>query len=142
MKQTFHRALIQTSFLHRTLCREEFMKLDLTEGQPKILLHLLSGNGILQKDLSEVCNVKPATMTTLLKNMLAKNLVMRKEIHVTGGKRGYLIFLTDFGREQAYRVFDIIGQMEALSFKNFTEQEKETLLTLLDRVADNLSSKE
>ncbi len=138
MEHSFHSALIRASYLHRVISREEFQKLDLSEGQPKILLHLLSGNGILQKDLSQVCNVKPATMTTLLQNMLAKNLVMKKGIRVSGGKRGYLIFLTDRGRELAYQVIEIVDQIEEISFQGFTMQEREQLLLLLGKVSENL----
>lgn len=138
MDHFFLSALIQASCLHRTVSREKFQKLDLSEGQPKILLHLLSSNGILQKELSHVCNVKPATMTALLQNMLAQNLVMKKEIRVSGGKRGYLIFLTEYGRELAYQVVDIVDGIEEISFQGFTEQERDQLIFLLNRVSDNL----
>lgn len=138
MDHFFLSALIQASCLHRTVSREKFQKLDLSEGQPKILLHLLSSNGILQKELSHVCNVKPATMTALLQNMLAQNLVMKKEIRVSGGKRGYLIFLTEHGRELAYQVVDIVDGIEEISFQGFTEQERDQLIFLLNRVSDNL----
>lgn len=138
MEHFYLSALIQASCLHRTISREKFQKLDLSEGQPKILLHLLSGNGILQKDLSRICNVKPATMTALLQNMLNKNLVMKKEIRVSGGKRGFLIFLTEHGRELAYQVVDIVDEIEEISLHGFNEQEREQLISLLNRVSDNL----
>ncbi|HKM33477.1 MAG TPA: MarR family transcriptional regulator [Lachnospiraceae bacterium] len=138
MEHSFLSALIQTSCLHRAISREEFQKLDLSEGQPKILLHLLSGNGILQKDLSHVCNVKPATMTALLQKMLVKNLVIKKEIRVSGGKRGYLIFLTEPGRELAYQVVEVFDQIEKICFQGFSEQERDQLVFLLNKVSDNL----
>lgn len=140
MENQLHYALIRTYFTHRHRSRQEFQALDLSDGQPKILLHLLSGDGVLQKELSGQCGVRPATMTSLLQNMQSKGLVKKEETRVSGGKRGYLIFLTEKGRSLACQVKEIMEQVDEISFAGFSEQEKEETMRFLDRIVRNLQS--
>lgn len=140
MDEPLHMALIRAHALHLQKSRQEFQKLGLSDGQPKILVHLLSNNGILQKDLSESCGVRPATMTSLLKNMEARDLVVKKDILTSGGKRGNLIFLTDHGRDLAYKVIEIFEKVELICYQGFNDTEKKMLKSLLDRVSKNLEA--
>lgn len=138
MQKPLHYALVETYNLHRKKSRQEFMKLNLSDGQPKILLQLLTNNGILQKDLASRCGVQPATMTSLLRKMLSEDMITKKEIRISGGKSGYLIFLTEYGRSMAYKVIEIFDELEEVSYKGFTEKEKEQLLKFLERISNNL----
>lgn len=140
MNDPLHILLIRAHSLHLQKCRQEFQKIGLTDGQPKILVHLLSNNGILQKDLSESCGVRPATMTALLKNMAARNLITKREILTSGGKRGNLIFLTDYGRDLAYKVIEIFEKVERICYRGFNKEEKELLISMLERISQNLES--
>ncbi len=140
MNEPLHMALIRAHTLHMQKSRQEFQKIGLSDGQPKILTHLLSNNGILQKDLSESCGVRPATMTSLLKIMAVKNLITKKEVLTSCGKRGNLIFLTDYGRDLAYKVIEIFEQVERICYQGFDDAEKEMLITMLDRVSENLQA--
>ena len=136
--KAFHAALIQSSILHQKQSRKEFQKIGLTTGQPKILSHLTHQEGCLQKDLGRICKVEPATMTVLLKSMVNKDLVYKKEVYLDNGKRGNLIFLTNLGKVKATEVLRIVAEIEETSFKGFTDDEKCTLITLLDRISSNL----
>lgn len=140
MADSLNLSMIVTGALHRQVCREAFSKLELSDGQPKILLRLLRENGILQKDLSAKCGVMPATMTSLLTKMVDDGLVTKQETHLAGGKRGYLIFLTDKGLEKAEKLKEIMGRIEEKSLEGFSDKEKKRLIEYLGRVSDNLRS--
>lgn len=138
MNELVTSALIRTQTHHQQICREAFQKLDLSEGQPKILLSLLRNDGQLQKDLSATCGVMPATMTSLLRVMVKHGLVTKKETRISGGKRGYLVYLTRSGTEAAKKTLDIMNRMEAICCDGFTEEEHRNLLDLLNRMDENL----
>lgn len=92
----------------------------------------------LQKDLAIRCHVEPATMTSILRNMSDKKLIYKKQESVLGGKRGYSIYLTDKGHSIAYKVNQIVHDMEVISFQDFDDFEKQQLILLLNHVQTNL----
>ena len=140
MTEPLHVAMIRAHARHQQACREEFIKLDLSEGQPKILFHLLKHDGCLQKELSAYCQVSPATMTSLLQNMLSKGLVYKEQVQVSGGKRGFLIYLTDLGRDRARKVCNIMGKIEEESLEGFSADEKNKFIEFLARMEQNLTN--
>lgn len=133
-----HTALIGSSSAHKKCSFQEFQQLNLTTGQPKVLSILYQNEGYLQKDLAERCHVEPATMTSLLSNMLKKELIYKKSEYVSGGKRAYAIYLTDYGRDMAVKVNKIIDDKEQLSFQGFNDDDKQLLIDLLNRIQSNL----
>lgn len=133
-----HTSLIYASLAHKKRCRQKFQKLNLSEGQPKILSILLQKEGCLQKDLSNYCHIEQATMTSVLRNMLNKELVYKQPQFVSGGKRAFAIYLTSEGRSLAQQVNIIVSEIEEISFRNFNEEEKHLLISLLSKLQNNL----
>lgn len=138
MGKRLHTALIEVSAAHEKSSWAEFRKLDLSPGQPKVLSKLRSQEGYLQKELAEFCHVEPATMAVLLANMKKRGLIRKETTHVSGGKRAYQIYLTEVGRQLAEKVDEIVQEVEERSYQGFAEEEKEQLVVLLERVAENL----
>ncbi len=139
MKRDFlHVMLIRASASHKKRSRQNFQNLNLTEGQPRVLSILRGMEGCQQKELARACRVEPATMTALLKNMEQSQLVVKEKKQTPGGKRAYSIYLTDYGRQRACEVMNIIEDLELEAFENFTQEEKETFLRLFARVTENL----
>lgn len=136
-----HTALIGGSLAHRKCCMQEFQKLNLTTGQPKVLSILSQKEGYLQKDLAARCHVEPATMTSILYRMKKNGLINKKQEYVSGGKRAYSIYLTDEGRDLACKVNKITDEMEAVSFQDFDDSDKQMLIRLLNRIQANLEKK-
>ncbi|MDD4112661.1 MAG: MarR family transcriptional regulator [Herbinix sp.] len=135
-----HMALISTYSLHKKSSFQEFQKLDLTTGQPKVLSILSQKEGYLQKDLAKRAHVEPATMTSVLNNMIKKGLVYKEPTYVSGGKRANAIYLTEKGRDISIQVNKIVDDMEELSFQGFSDKEKQLLINLLDRIISNLKN--
>lgn len=135
-----HKSLIYTSNAHRKVCRSYFAKLNLSDGQPKVLEALLEREGYLQKDLAQRCHVEPATMTIILGNMDKRGLIRRETAHVSGGKRAYAVYLTESGKAMAEEVEKIVDSVESECFLNFSEDEKKLFMELLDRAGKNLAN--
>lgn len=139
MKDKIFLALLETQGAHGKLARKEFQKMNLSEGQPKILYILLKTEGCVQRELAERAQVRPSTMTVLLDRMEKQGYVYREETKVSGGKRAYKVFLSDEGKRLAHRVDELVEELEEKSLKGFSGEERKKLLEMLGRVAENLT---
>lgn len=133
-------ALLSTSSAHADASRKAFTELGLTEGQPKILYILWRNPGILQKELAELCGIRPSTLTILLQKMEAQNFTYKENCSVSGGKRAYKIHLTKEGQGIAERLEEVIECLEEKGFTDFSEEERNILLNLLSRIDANMKS--
>lgn len=137
MRTPLHVALIGASSLHKKRSRDAFQAIGLSDGQPKVLAHLLAEEGLLQRELASLCMVEPATMTVLLRKMATDGLIWKDSVRVQG-KRAYRIYLTDKGRSQGEKAMQMVANLENESFRGFSEEEKDQLVNLLLRVFENL----
>lgn len=136
-----HKSLIVASSAHKKVSRTEFQKMNLTEGQPKVLEALSECEGYLQKELAVKCHVEPATMTIILSNMEKMGLIRRETAHVSGGKRAFAVYLTDLGKEMADNVSHVVDELEEKSLVGFSEDEKKQFIDYLHRMSENLLSR-
>lgn len=138
MRKPLHTSLIAVSSAHRKRFLKDLYAIGLTEGQPKVLAHLLAEEGLLQKELAKRCGVEPATMTALLRRMESQELIRKEEVRVSGGKRAFGVYLTESGKDAAEKSMKLIDQLEEQCYQGFSEEEKDQLLALLDRVLENI----
>lgn len=131
-------ALLRASAAYAEASRVEFAKLDLTEGQPKVLYTLRRANGIVQKELAEVCKVRQSTLTVLLTKMEKQGYIYKESCYVSGRKHAYQIYLTDEGWKKAEELEVVVEDLEKQGFAGFSEEEKKNLLILLTRVEENM----
>lgn len=139
MREQLIVSLLSASAAHQKSCWAGFRELDLSPGQPKVLSRLRYQEGYLQKELAALCHVEPATMVVLLSNMEKRGMIRKEVDHVSGGKRAFRIYLTEEGRSLADQVNRVVEEMEEKGFTGFTEEEKDQLISLLGRLADNLA---
>ncbi|HEX3021130.1 MAG TPA: MarR family transcriptional regulator [Lachnospiraceae bacterium] len=138
MNTRFHKLLISTSNSHYKKSTSQFVNLGLSPGQPKILETLKQLEGCMQKELAKACEVEPATITSILPSMEKNDLIKRETVVYETGKRALSVSLTDKGKVMEREVARIIDEVEELSFRGFTEAEKETFLSLLERINTNI----
>ena len=139
MREKFFLALLETQKAHWELSRKGFQKLELTDGQPKILYILLRREGCVQKDLAEVCRIRPSTLTVALERMEKQGFIYKEERRLLGGKRAYGIFLTERGRKKAEQLDAFIETLEEKSLAGFSEEEQDALFSYLARIRENLA---
>ena len=110
---------------------------DVTPVQTHVLLYLQQHGGqVPQHELAGFLRVKPSTVNGVLDRMEEKGLVRRS---VSGSDaRRRLITLTEKGAEQQALFQQSFLDVEAAMVRGFTQEERETLCALLDRVIQNL----
>lgn len=138
MREQLIVSLLSASAAHQKSCWSGFRDLDLSPGQPKVLSRLRLQEGYLQKELAALCYVEPATMVVLLSNMEKRGMIRKEVDHVSGGKRAFRIYLTEEGRRLADEVDRVVDEIEEKGFTGFSEEEKDQLICLLGRLAENL----
>ena len=80
-------------------------------------------------------------MTVQLARLEKDGLIRRESCYISGGKKAYRVYLTKRGKEIADSLIERIDNLEDISFKGFTAKEQATLLTLLERVENNLKGR-
>lgn len=127
------------SSLHRRSMGTRFEQHGISRGQPKILGFLSENNGCIQKELALHCHVEPATVTKLLENMERDGLIERKTS--TEDRRVLRVYITEKGHalhEQAHR---IAAEVTQICLAGFTAEQTETVITLMNKLADNLDER-
>jgi DNA-binding MarR family transcriptional regulator len=105
-------------------------------GQPKLLILIKANEGITQKELSKKNCVKPATITEMLKKLEANNFVYR--LPDDKDKRILRVYLTPQGHRFAEYSEIYCQNMMELLFRDFSDEELQTLTSFSDRMRNNL----
>ena len=93
MESSFHYLMMVTQTLFQKGVFAHLQHTDLTVGQPKVLDHLHSHDGDSQKDIASSCHIEPGSLTTLLKGMVEKGLIERRNMN--GNRKTTHIFMTE-----------------------------------------------
>lgn len=110
---------------------------DMTPVQTHVLLYLRQHGGrIPQQELADYLRVKPSTVNGVLDRMEEKALV-RRSVSGSDARRRF-IHLTEKGTEQQALIQQGFLDAERAMVRNFTPEEEETLLSLLERIIENL----
>ena len=105
-------------------------------GQPPMLFVLSKEDGQSQKELANKLNLKPATITVMLKRMEKANLVERRQD--AEDQRVSRVYITEKGKKVYKKVNKIMKNVEEECFGNFTVEEKVILRRLLMQIRENL----
>ena len=110
---------------------------DVTPAQARVLLYLQRHGGrVHQRELADIIRVKPSTVNGVLDRMEEKGLVRRS---ISGrDARRRILTLTDKGEEEQTAFQQSYLDAEEAMVRGFSQEERETLLRLLDRVIQNL----
>ena len=109
----------------------------MTPAQTHVLRYLRQNGGQMpQRELLENLKVKPSTVNGILDRMEEKGLVERSVSGTDARQR--VIALTPAGEEREAQAKKSFLEAEALIARGLTEEETETLRSLLERVIHNL----
>jgi len=128
--------LIKVGAVHKRRSAYEFMKQDLTAGQPRMLNYLFEHNGSIQREIAEACHLEPASVTSVLNSMEKSGLIERKPD--SGDKRALEVWLTEKGLAKKKDVDAIFTAMADECFKGFTDEEKQMAGNFLTRIFKNM----
>lgn len=120
--------------------RNGYGKEKLYHGQARLLMIILQNNGASQKELTELMDIRPSSLTEML-NKLEQNRLIEK-IQDDNDKRVMHIYLTEEGKRTA-KQFDETKEEYAQSFFNaLTEKEQEQFLNLVEKLCEGLENDE
>lgn len=139
-KDSVYRIFLEILKLYHNRMHKLLEEIDLYPGQPPLLFTLNKEDGQSQKELAEKLNVRPSTMTVMLKRMEKGNLV--KRMQDLDDQRISRVYITEVGKEICEKSRKIMNQTEEEMFGNLTGDEKVILRRLLLVVKDNLNYNE
>ena len=109
----------------------------MTPAQTHVLRYLRQNGGQMpQRELLENLKVKPSTVNGILDRMEEKGLVERSVSGTDARQR--VVALTPAGRKREAEAKQSFLEAEALIARGLTEEETDTLRSLLERVIHNL----
>ena len=108
-------------------------------AQGRILYVLWQQDGVPIKTVSDTCGLAITSLTTMLERMERQGLIRREPD--SRDKRKTLLFLTDKARALRADYDAVSGQMGALYYKGFTEDESRQFEEYLQRIQRNLEEK-
>lgn len=106
-------------------------------GQPPMLFILNKKDGQSQKEIAKTLNLKPSTITVMLKRMESANVVIRKPD--PNDQRISRVYLTDEGKAICKKAVEVMKDIEEQCFGSFSGEETELLKKLLRKMKDNLT---
>ena len=138
MEEKIFLSLMRACNAHHDKARIGFRALGLSDGQPKVLYVLRRTPGIFQKDLAKYCSVTPSTMAVLLSKMENRGLIFREDYMVSPGNYAKKVYSTDLGNQKTDELELLIQNLEETTLSGLTDEEVETLFSLLRRITVNL----
>lgn len=105
-------------------------------GQPPMLFILNKKDGQSQKELADKLNIKPSTITVMLRRMEKAGLVERKQDEED--QRVSRVYITEKGKEVCKKAKDAMEIISKECFGSFTVDERIILRRLLMDMRDNL----
>ena len=107
-------------------------------GQARVLTMVSMQEGINQKDLAFLLGIRPQTLGEMLQRLEERGLIERKKSQEDG--RAIQVTLTDEGRARAAEIAERRALAAADMFAVLTDEEKEQLSAILDKLGDELDA--
>ena len=138
MTQEAVKLLIHTNIVHKRLAFRRAADAGMHPSQPRMLIHLSRGNGSFsQKDIAEMFDISPAAVATSMKKMEAAGYISRNK-HARNDARYNNVFVTEKGAREVEAADNYFATIDKSMFENFTEEEIEQFISLLQKANSNL----
>ena len=129
--------LLLVTRLHHSEVESHVEEQGLHHSQHRMLMTLAANDGIgSQRDLARILEISPAALTATVK-ALEKGGCISRQVDEKDNRRNFL-FVTDKGREKVEESHRLFEEMDKATFEGFSDEEMETLIGMLRRMADNL----
>lgn len=123
--------------LHHDLVRQKFKTLGVYRGQPRLLFLLMKEDGKTKKELYEIMNLAPATISKMVDRLQNSGFVYTEKDAID--KRVSRVYLTDKGRETLNEVKIAINDINKIAFEGFSQDEITQLAELMEKMKKNLA---
>ena len=118
---------------------QQFQEMELTAMQSYVLryLHDRAGEVVYPKDIEQRFHLTHPTVSGLLARLEAKGFIVCTP--APDDRRGTRVTATEKAEQCHLRIRDTFHALEQETLQNFSPEEVQTLLRLLDRAIENLS---
>jgi len=140
MKKTLLHILMHIGRLLERAVEEELAPSGLHHGQGRILLNIKASGEITQANLARLTDVKPATVTNMLKPLEAKKLVRRRTDPKTN--RAIIVSLTAEGESACVQIKSAWDRIEKRMHESLPEIEMDEHFQSLETIRSALGGKE
>ncbi len=130
---------VSISVIHRCRITKSASSVGLYYGQPMILEYIKSHDKCSQKELANAVHISPASAAISLKRIEKAGFLTR--VADENDPRKKHLSITTKGEKSLLEFHKICDTTDKEMFKGFSEEEKETLHSLLLRLHENLDSK-
>ena len=130
--------LRQVCKMHTNKVNEVLDEIGLHVGQPMMLKLLYKEDGLSQSILAREMVVTPATASSMVKRLEKGGYLIRKRD--AEDERVSNIYLTEKGREVSSQLEDMQNKMEQMIFAGFSDEEKKTMRSFLERIMKNMGN--
>ena len=134
MKTPFYLMLFKTQHAQSKKNRETMDEYHLSPGQPKVLRYLNAHQDCKLKDIADECDIESATVSKMIDNLEKKEMLTR-EINPKN-KRAYQLNITEYGKESLKKWNAHCIEIENISLKDFSEEEKEQFEDFLNELLE------
>ena len=107
-------------------------------GQPPMLFILNEEGGQSQKELAAKLQIKPSTITVMLKRMEKEDIVERKKDELD--QRITRVYITEKGKKLCNEAIGVMNKVQGECFENITAEEKIVLRRLFMQMKENLNN--
>ncbi|MGM9552586.1 MAG: MarR family winged helix-turn-helix transcriptional regulator [Clostridia bacterium] len=122
--------------LHFTRFHQTLSAFGLGKGQPPILKQLSEHDGCKQSEIAQCGHVTAATTTVMLQTMEKNGLIERRPDEKD--LRVMRVYITEKGKEIQKKCDEAICAMEEELYSDFTKEELEIFVHLLEKKRDKL----
>lgn len=134
-RETIGKYVAILSRLGNAYLTKNFAEYNLGSGQYPYLLYLNRKNGVTQEEMSEHFLIDKGTTAKSIKKLELEGYVYREVDE--NDKRAYKVYLTDKARGIIENIYSVLDSWENIITKDFSDEEKEIALKLLQRMVQN-----
>lgn len=132
--------LINIDRKHRKAIEEQANRFGIHRSQHRMLMYISSQeDNISQKKISDDLEISPSAVAVTLKKLEISGLIFRKT--TDNDNRTNNIFLSNKGKEIVERSKKAFENVDKMTFSNFTQDDIDQLIILLDKIEYNLNER-
>ena len=138
IQETIH-AFVSANISHRKVIERWATDAGMHRSQHRMLLYLSKQESSpSQKELAERFEISPAAVAVTLKKLEADGYIERGKRTEIADSRYNEIRITEQGRQATLQSRKYFQHVDAEAFRNFSDEELDTLKSLLERMKKNL----
>ena len=124
--------------LTRRIAARYFEEYNMTLAQARALLGVFRWQGIRQVDLADFMEIQPISLARLLDQLAEAGLIERRPD--PKDRRAFQLYLTPAAAPMVKLINDASREFQAKALAGFTEEQKEGLLSGLNKLRENLTA--